>query len=101
MRTQIPLCALVIYALSVPASGCIKRTATPPPTAASTQTAQASTALEAANARIADVPRADLLGGAGTSAFNVMGEVQKVGMTTVPVTGQPFSEALRLEIKEP
>ena len=56
---------------------------------------------EAANARIAGMARTDLVGPAGLGAFKVMGESKKVEVSTVPVTGQPFTEAMRLAIKEP
>ena len=59
-----------------------------------------SAAQEAANARIAGVPRVDLLGGKGVAAFKVSGDARKVDMTTVPISGQPFNEALRLAVKD-
>lgn len=107
--------ALGAAALLAPA-GCIKRMAPPPGTAgsssagdgsassssssSSTASRASSAALEAANARIAGVARVDLLGGAGVKAFNAAGETKKVVMTTVPVEGQAFKEATRIEIKE-
>src|SRR5882672_459826 len=68
--------------LAMAASGCIKRTAPPPASASSGPFAaaaaeggrQPSPAAEAANARIAGIPRVDLLGGLGTKAFKVSGE---------------------------
>src|SRR5262245_10060934 len=95
-----------LFAAVLAGPACIKRTAAPPPAApgatASSEPAAApsptkpSAALEAANARIAGFPRADLLGGAGWKAFQVQGETAKVEMSTVPVDGQPFKEAARL-----
>jgi hypothetical protein len=89
------------------AAACIQRTAPPPSSATSAASAEPaavvvkpSAAEEAANARIAAVPRVDLLGGAGTAAFKVSNDVKKVEATTVPVTGQPFKEALRLAVTQ-
>jgi hypothetical protein len=48
---------------------CIKRTA--PPSSAGSEPPQAAQTLEAANARIANVPRIDLLGGRGTRDFTL------------------------------
>lgn len=42
----------------------------------------------------------DVLGGAGIHAFEVRGAVDRVKTSLVDVTGQPFSQALRTEIKE-
>jgi hypothetical protein len=104
MRPGSPLPCLVIgLVLAAPSAGCIKRTAVTAASPASPGSAPAekpSAAVEAANARLAGVPRVDLLGGGGVKAFEVHGEVQKVAITTIPVTGQPFAEAQRIEIKE-
>jgi hypothetical protein len=84
-------------------AACIKRTA-PPASSGSGPAAVAvpkpSAALEAANARIAGIPRTDLLGGGGAKAFKLDGEAKKVAITSIAVTGQPFAEAQRIEIKE-
>jgi len=79
--------------------GCIKRTA-PPPSSAASETPQAAAVLEAANARIAKVPRVDVLGGHGLRDFAPQGDVQKVEVSQVAVQGQPFAEAARLRVKE-
>jgi mannan endo-1,4-beta-mannosidase len=79
--------------------GCIKRTA-PPPSSAGSDTPQAAAVLEAANARIANVPRVDLLGGRGVRDFALQGDVQKVEVSQVSVPEQPFGEAARLRVKE-
>lgn len=82
--------------------GCIMRTAAPT-SSSTTPTAeapQASAALEAANARIAGIPRVDLLGGHGLQPFVLQGEVKKVEVSQVSVREQPFGEATRLRIKE-
>jgi hypothetical protein len=109
MRVRNVSMVAAAVAMAVLPGACIKRTAPPPSSAAGSPAAAApapapspaqNAALEAANARIAAVPRVDLLGGAGVKAFQVKGEVNKVALTTVPVTGQPFTEAARIEIKE-
>ena len=86
------------------AAGCIKRSAAPAlagaATAAASPAPAQTAALEAANARIAGVDRVDLLGGAGAKAFVVSGEVAKVVLTQIQVAGQPFSTAVRAEVKE-
>jgi hypothetical protein len=114
-RLNYLICSLG-FALSfvVAGAGCIKRTA-PPPAAIgtpSTTTAAApqSTAFvdnqpnpvqEAANARIAGLPRVDLLGGAGIAAFKISGDNAKSAESkAVPVTGQPFTDAMRFTTKE-
>ncbi|MGA7744457.1 MAG: glycoside hydrolase family 44 protein [Polyangia bacterium] len=88
-------CAL----LGLTFGACIKRTA-PPPSSAGSEPPQAAQALEAANARIANVPRIDLLGGRGTRDFTLQGDVQKVEVSQVSVHRQPFGEATRLRVKE-
>src|SRR4051812_32159537 len=112
LRLNHRLCLLVTVAAAI--AGCIKRTAPPPaavgsPAAATTATATATATAdnqpnpvqEAANARIANLPRVDLLGGAGIGAFKIMGDNAKAVETkTIPVTGQPFSEATRFTVKE-
>jgi glycosyl hydrolase family 44 len=97
-------------ALAAASAGCIKRTA-PPPTAVGSAPAatsppapadnQPNPVQEAANARIAGLPRVDLLGGAGIAAFKIMGDNAKAAQATaVPVTGQPFTDAMRFTVKE-
>jgi hypothetical protein len=94
-----------VFAIAAMAAGaaCIKRTAPPPSTGGTAPGAapvKTSAAQEAANARIAGLPRIDLLGGQGVGAFKVSGDARKVDMTTIPVTGQPFDQALRLAVKD-
>jgi len=96
MSTQV-LCRCALLALML--GGCIKRTA-PPPSSAASETPQAAAVLEAANARIAKVPRVDVLGGHGLRDFAPQGDVQKVEVSQVAVQGQPFAEAARLRVKE-
>jgi mannan endo-1,4-beta-mannosidase len=96
--------AVVVLLAMLGAASCIKRTAPPLASggtaAGPAAAAKPSPALEAANARIAGVPRTDLLAGGGIGAFKVSGQDQKVDATTIPVSGQPFGEALRLAIKQ-
>jgi Glycoside hydrolase family 44 len=96
MSTQV-LCRCAL--LGVLLSGCIKRTA-PPPFSLASETPQATAVLEAANARIAGVPRVDLLGGRGLRDFALQGEVSKAEVNQVSVHQQPFGEATRLRVKE-
>jgi hypothetical protein len=49
---------------------------------------------------LATVPRTPVLGTTGVREFKVNGEAAKVDVSVVPVSGQPFSEALRAQIKE-
>lgn len=51
-----------------------------------------------AEARLQGMPRVDLLGSAGIAAFRLEGDAKKVKLTTVPVSGQPFTSAVRAEI---
>ena len=102
MRAALPRASLASAAM-LAGAGCIKRTAPPPSTggtAPGSAPVKVSAAQEAANARIAGIPRVDLLGGEGVAAFKVSGDARKVDMTTVPITGQPFNEALRLAVKD-
>ncbi|HEY7370898.1 MAG TPA: glycoside hydrolase family 44 protein [Polyangia bacterium] len=94
-------------------AGCIKRTA-PPPAAVGSAPASTTAAgapatdvnapnpvQEAANARIASLPRVDLLGGAGIAAFKIMGDNAKAAEAKpITVTGQPFTDAMRFTVKE-
>jgi hypothetical protein len=105
--SSLSLLTVLGVGLAMTGVGCIKRTAPPPASAASGSTvaapeaaAKPSPAAEAANARIAGLPRVDLLGGLGAHAFKVSGDARKVEVTTVPVAGQPFNEALRLAVKQ-
>ncbi len=43
----------------------------------------------------------NLVGSKGLHAFVLEGDVDKVALTSVPVTGEPFAEALRAEVKKP
>src|SRR4051812_35496047 len=76
-------------------------TGAPPAAAASAAANQPNPFQEAANARIAGVPRVDLLGGAGIAAFKISGDNAKAATATpITVTGQPFTDAMRFTVKE-
>jgi hypothetical protein len=102
----------LLLACATATAACIKRTA-PPPAALGAPGATAATAptpvsdnqpnpvQEAANARIANLPRVDLLGGAGIAAFKISGDNAKAAEgKTITVTGQPFADAMQFNIKE-
>src|SRR3982751_4834771 len=73
----------------------------PPAAAASPGDKQPNPFQEAANARIAGVPRIDLLGGAGIAAFKISGDNARAGTATpITVTGQPFTDAMRFTVKD-
>jgi hypothetical protein len=84
--------------LALVVGACIVRTA-PPPGGAPTAVAP-SPATEAAEERIAGLPRVDLLGPAGAGAFHLSGEEKKVELTPITVDGQPFKDAVRANVKE-
>ena len=85
-------------------NGCIKRTAPAAgPAGAGVQPAAATT--RAAEARLAGIPRVDLLGGGGVRAFSAHGDVNKVEIAPLPAgaqpfPGQPLGDAVRVTIKE-
>ena len=86
--------------LALLACACIKRTG-PGPGGPDKKASGSSAALAAKNARIASVPRTDLVGAAGSAAFKLQGEdAKKVEISTVPAPGMPFAEATRIELKE-
>ena len=87
--------ACVIPAATSP-SGAPAAPATVPPATAPSPPPAAVTDEE----RVAGLPRVDLLGGAGVAAFKLEGEVQKVDLAPIVVTGQPFTDAIRATIKE-
>jgi endo-1,4-beta-xylanase len=91
-------CSLALFA-------CIKREAAVKEPAASTSTGAASAnAAETTGPRptgnYGKVPGVDVLAGAGIGAFAVHGAADRVATSVVDVTGQPFTKALRTEIKE-
>src|ERR1700690_96644 len=75
-------------------ASCIQRTLVCPPVGGS------GAGGSSASAKFGTVPGATLLGQAGLKAFAVQGESDKVELSTVAVTGQPFAEALRAHVKK-
>ena len=71
----------------------------PPKAPASSSAAPAASSVEP-EARYGQVAAADLLSGAGIGAFNLRGAAERVATSVVDVAGQPFSKALRAEIRE-
>src|SRR5450432_1332697 len=109
MSTRAPgVFALLSLSFAVAGGACIMRTPASPSSGASgTSGAPAaaaapapSAATVAAEERIAGLPRVDLLGGAGVAAFKPQGEVVKVDVAPIAVTGQPFTDAVRATVKE-
>jgi hypothetical protein len=87
-------------ALALLAVACIKRTG-PVSAGPGKSSSSSSPALDAKNARIAGLPRTDLIGGSWDKAFKLSGEdTKKVHITTVSVQDMPFAEALRIELKD-
>ncbi len=93
--------------LGLSAGACVIPSATSPvgapaapatPATPATPTTAPTTVTE--EDRIAGLSRVDLLGGAGIAAFKLEGEVQKVDVAPIAVTGQPFTDAVRATIKE-
>lgn len=76
------------------------RTPQPAGGPAAAAAAAPSAGTRAAEDRIAGLPRTDLIGGLGVAAFKVQGEVAKVDVAPIAVTGQPFTDAIRATIKE-
>src|SRR6516165_9946169 len=89
---------LLAASIGLSAGACIMRTATPPGAPAAAPAPSAATV--AAEDRVAGLPRVDLLAGAGVGAFKVEGDVQKVELAPISVTGQPFTDAVRATVKE-
>ncbi len=52
------------------------------------------------SAKFAALTGLDLLGSTGIQAFKMTGDVKKAVITNVPVEGQPFKQALHIDIKE-
>jgi GH35 family endo-1,4-beta-xylanase len=84
--------------------GCIKREAAPqqpmnpeakPGAAVVASTAEAPTQPTGLWGKVAGV---DLLNGQGTEAFTLMGQLERVKLTRIPVTGMPFNTAYRVQV---
>lgn len=91
-------CSLALFA-------CIKREAVvKEPAAAATGGAASATAAETTGPKptgnYGKVPGVDVLGGTGIEAFKVQGAADRVATSVVDVAGQPFTKALRTQIKE-
>lgn len=81
--------------------GCIKREAVvSEPRATASSSAVAETTGPKATGNYGKVPGVDVLGGAGIQAFVLQGAAERVKTSVVEVSGQPFSKALRAEIRE-
>jgi endo-1,4-beta-xylanase len=85
---------------SLALAACMKREAVvkEPDAPASTTAPEANGQAPAGN--YGKVPGDDLLGGAGLDAFSIHGASDRVVKSVVDVTGQPFSKAIRTQIKE-
>ncbi|MES1172367.1 MAG: glycoside hydrolase family 44 protein [Bacteroidota bacterium] len=83
-------------------ASCIMRKPGVGPAASSGDRASAVGPARAASgsANFAAARATDLVGPADLRAFQVHGDVKKVAVTEVPVEGQPFAQALRIEVKE-
>ena len=101
---------IALFGLGVSAGACVIPAATSPAGAPATPaTVAPSTAPTAAppaspppvaQDQTVGLPRTDLLAGTGVGAFKLEGEVGKVDLAPIAVTGQPFAEAIRATIKE-
>jgi len=85
-------------------SACIKREPVAKDASAPAAVKTASAAGGAAEApptgNYGKVPRVDVLGGGGLDAFALQGATERVSASTVDVTGQPFTKAIRAQVKE-
>lgn len=86
--------------MAVVLAACIKkRPPLPPGPATATPAQTAAQASEAPTGKFGQVQGEQLAPG-GIKAFAVQGKTERVVVSTVPVEGQPFAEALRVEIKQ-
>ena len=85
-------------------SACIKREPVAKdasaPAAAKSGSATGGAAEAPPTGNYGKVPGVDVLGGGGLDAFSLQGATARVTTSTVDVTGQPFTKALRAQIKE-
>jgi endo-1,4-beta-xylanase len=81
-------------------AACVKGEAAVKKPEAAASTGAVEAPASAATSKYANVPAVDLLGGAGIDAFEVRGVTSRVASRVVEVNGQPFTRALRAEIKE-
>ena len=99
---QIEWCGLALGSVMAFAA-CAQRDAVvkEPPAAPSTSAVEGSSPPAANDYK--QVPSVNVLGndaGAGIDAFALQGAAERVALSVIPVTGQPFDRALRAEIKE-
>lgn len=83
-------------------SACIKREpVVKDATVATPEAAAPSEAEQAApTGKYGQVPGVDLLGGKGIAAFALAGNASRATTSVVEVTGQPFNQAVRAQVKE-
>jgi endo-1,4-beta-xylanase len=79
---------------------CIKREAVVQEPEAAASTTAAETAAANPTGKYGKVPAVDVLGGAGIGAFQVKGAADRVAIRVMEVAGQPFTQAIRAEIRE-
>ncbi|HTV23106.1 MAG TPA: endo-1,4-beta-xylanase [Polyangiaceae bacterium] len=87
-------------ACSLALIACTKREAVVKEPDATPSTTAAETTGPQPTGNYGKVPGVDVLGGAGIRAFQLAGATERVATSVVDVTGQPFTQALRAEIKE-
>ena len=98
--------AVALGVLTLAGASCIKREAqikdveTGAATAATDANGAEPASGGAPTGKWGQVPGVDLLSGASIEAFKVTGAAERVATRVVDVTGQPFTKALRAEIKE-
>jgi len=85
-----------------PAAGCIRPADAPAgvPTPAPAAPLPAAAAPAYGNARFGEVAGVSVLPPGGVRALTLLGDGAKVAISYVPVTGQPFAEAVRAEVAE-
>jgi endo-1,4-beta-xylanase len=90
---------VLLVALSC--SACIKREPVAKDAAgAKAGSSDAAQAGGAGGGKYGTVPAVDVIGGRGIAAFTLTGATERVQVSTVDVTGQPFQHAVRAAIKE-
>jgi GH35 family endo-1,4-beta-xylanase len=88
------LCCLLSLPLLLAAASCAQQSAPAPEPAAP------RAARPEPTGRYGEVPGTNLLPASGVRAFQIGGKAERVALSYVDVSGQPFKEALRAEIKE-
>lgn len=95
-KTTVVALALVTLGVGLGLSSCVGQK----PGAQSTEKL-GGVDMKEGNAKYGEVPGVSVLGKEGLRAFKVDNDAKKVALSYVPVEGQPFKEALRVEIKQP